>query len=265
MNTTILDYIVNTIEALFYILTGVIALLTYLSARKTILQPVKTEVFKRQVEVFSSIMELFNGKSEIEIRRAFGFDKMLKANILCLLDEYASVFFNYHVDVEKRPYNKTACPQSMITAEYAERYLVAPLSPLKSESESTNQINQQTVSKEDFWNSFIYGEICEPACTMNIMSQLDEIMKSPFLTSESIRLLSKIKETVEENMLKIGEVLTEIAQNLPNMCPSLEALMDFDISWIENKYNKEFVSIDTYYSELTDYLRKYFKVESIMD
>ena len=73
MNTTILDYIVNTIEALFYILTGVIALLTYLSARKTILQPVKTEVFKRQVEVFSSIMELFNGKSEIEIRRAFAF------------------------------------------------------------------------------------------------------------------------------------------------------------------------------------------------
>ena len=41
--------------------------------------------------------------------------------------------------------------------------------------------------------------------------------------------------------------------------------MDFDISWIENKYNKEFVSIDTYCNELTDYLRKYFKVESIMD
>lgn len=59
MNTTILDYIVKTIEALFYILTGIIALLTYLSARKTILQPVKTEVFKRQVEVFSSIMEEF--------------------------------------------------------------------------------------------------------------------------------------------------------------------------------------------------------------
>ena len=265
MKTTILDYIVKTNEALFYILTGIIALLTYLSARKTILQPVKTEVFKRQVEVFSSIMELFNGKSEIEIRRAFGFDKMLTANILCLLDEYAFVFFNYHVDVEKRPYNKTACPQSIITSEYAEPYLVAPSSPLKSECGITNQPTSQTANKEDFWNSFIYGEICEPACTVNMISQLEEIMKSPFLTGESIRLLSKIKETVEENMLKIGEVLTGIAQNLPNMCPSLEALMDFDISWIENKYNEEFVSIDTYCNELTDYLRKYFKVESIMD
>lgn len=54
MNTTILDYIVNTIEALFYILTGVIALLTYLSARKTILQPVKTEASKPQEERPSS-------------------------------------------------------------------------------------------------------------------------------------------------------------------------------------------------------------------
>lgn len=82
MNTTILDYIVNTIEALFYILTGVIALLTYLSARKTILQPVKTEVFKRQVEVFSSIMELFNGKAKLKSGERLALIKCLR-RIFC--------------------------------------------------------------------------------------------------------------------------------------------------------------------------------------
>lgn len=44
MTIETLDYIVRTIEALFYVLTGTVALLTYLGARKTILQPIKTEV-----------------------------------------------------------------------------------------------------------------------------------------------------------------------------------------------------------------------------
>ena len=59
-----LDDIVKIIEALFYVSTGTVAVLTFLSARKTILQPMKTEVFKNQVEVFTSIMKLFNGKTE---------------------------------------------------------------------------------------------------------------------------------------------------------------------------------------------------------
>lgn len=92
MTIETLDYIVRTIEALFYVLTGTVALLTYLGARKTILQPIKTEIFRNQVEVFTSIMKLFNGKSEYEIRQAFGFKEMLRANILSLLDDYAQVF-----------------------------------------------------------------------------------------------------------------------------------------------------------------------------
>lgn len=262
MTIETLDYIVRTIEALFYVLTGTVALLTYLGARKTILQPIKTEVFRNQVEVFTSIMKLFNGKSEYEIRQAFGFKEMLRANILSLLDDYAQVFFDINIDPDKRPYNKRDCPRSMITPEFAERYLVAPTVSVESEIEGEGH---PAISKEEFWNNYIYGEICQPVSNIEMLAQLDEIMKSPFLTSESIRLLSKIKETVEDNMLKIGEVLSTLAKDLPRICPNITALERLDIAWIENEYNKEFISIDIYCNELTDYLRKYFKVESIME
>lgn len=150
----------------------------------------------------------------------------------------------------------------MITAEFAERYLVAPTVSVESEIEGEGH---PAISKEEFWNNYIYGEICQPVSNIEMLAQLDEIMKSPFLTSESIRLLSKIKETVEDNMLKIGEVLSTLAKDLPRICPNITALERLDIAWIENEYNKEFISIDTYCNELTDYLRKYFKVESIME
>lgn len=264
MTIEILDYIVKIIESLFYISTGTVALLTYLSAHKTILQPIKTEVFKRQVEVFTAIMDLFGGKGEVEIRRAFGFDKMLMANIFNLLDNYAKTFFDVRIDPNKRPYNKEDCPASMITAEYAKRYLISPTFSPEKESDNEEE-TQPTVTKKEFWNDYIYGEICQPTSTVKTLKQLDEIMKSPFLTGESIQLLSMIKRTVEKNILRIGEVLTTVAKELPKMCPDISSLKEMPLAAIENEYNKVFISIEPYCKELTDYLRRYFKVESIME
>ena len=98
----IIEIVVKVIEGLLYLLTGTVALLTYLSARRTVLQPIKTEVFKYQVEIFSQIMKLFNGKSEIELRKIFGFEEMLQANILLMLDCYAGLFFQWKIDEEKK-------------------------------------------------------------------------------------------------------------------------------------------------------------------
>ena len=264
MDIKLLDYILKIIEALFYISTGIVALLTYLSARKTILQPIKAEVFKKQVEVFTSIMDLFNGKSEYEIRNAFGFDTMLQANIFNLLDDYARTFFDINIDPDKRPYNRKDCPTSLVTTEFAERYLITVTFP--TENQDNNEAKTQpTVTKGDYWNDYIYGEICQPNSTVKMISQLDEIMKSPFLTSESVQLLSKIKETVEENILKIGEVLTAVAKDLPKICPDIDSLKTLPLSSITNKYIEVFTPIEPYCSNLTDYLRKYFKVESIME
>ena len=61
-----LDDIVKIIEVLFYVSTGTVAVLTFLSARKTILQPMKTEVFKNQVEVFTSIMNFLMVKQNLK-------------------------------------------------------------------------------------------------------------------------------------------------------------------------------------------------------
>lgn len=257
-----LDDIVKIIEALFYVSMGTVAVLTFLSARKTILQPMKTEVFKNQVEVFTSIMKLFNGKTESEIRHAFDFDEMLRANIFKLLDDYLETFYNVTFDYNERPYNKKACPCSILTSEFAERYLVAP--DLSSENESVEK-DPPSMSKMEVWNNYIYGEICQTVSNTKMLAQIDEIMKSPFLTSESIRLLSEIKKIVLDNILTIGTVLTDVARELPTKCPNINDLKKRDtMVSIANEYNKKFICIEPYCDKLTKYLRSYFKVESIM-
>lgn len=257
-----IEIVVRVIEGIFFVLTGVIALLTYLSAKKTVLQPIKTEVFKYQVEVFSKIMNLFNGKSEHELRKIFGFDEMLRANIIQMVDCYASVFFQWKIDGDERPYNKRDCPASIITFEYAKRYMIEP--GLRYNNIKKSKESEIGKSKEDVWAEYLHGEICEPKKTVDMLLQLDEILQSPFLTKESIRLLQEIKDSILDNMTQIGTVLTEVAKELPYLYPNAEELQQIDIGWIENRYNQVFDPLDTYCVALTDYLREYFKVETVM-
>jgi hypothetical protein len=199
----VLKVILEVVTCLFYLSAGIVAVMTYISARKTILQPIKTEVFKKQVEDFTKIMELFNGKDEIELRKFFGFDKMIIANAIQLLDSYAELFFNIEFDHDKRPYNRKDCPTSMMSKEFADKYFDIANDPtIKSENEyGKNEIDPKV--KATIWNSYKCGMISIPNENLKALKNIDCIMKSPFLTTKSIEFLKEINEVVIKNTNKI--------------------------------------------------------------
>ena len=258
--------VVSIVEAIFYIVTGSIALLTFLIARRTVLQPIKTEVFKKQIDIATDIMNLFNGKNELDIRKAFGFDLMEHANICNMLDTYAQFFFDIKIDGSKRPYNKDACPCSIVSSYFMEHYFEPVLSPGEEivHENIEPEDGPETISKEEKWKSYTYGIICQPRKTTCMLDQLDEIMKSPFLPHKAVQLLAEIKETVHRNSIKLGEVLTEVSQQLPIFYPDLESMKTANMSWISQKYAEEFIPMEKSCNDLTEYLREYFHVESIM-
>ena len=251
----------------FYLSTGIVAIMTYISAKKTVLQPIKTEVFKKQVEAFSKIMELFNGKDEIELRKYFGIDKMIHANAIHLLDIYAELFFDIEFDHEKRPYNRKDCPRSIFSEKFAEKYLDLANDPTigdKNEKDVAEHMVDPKV-KAAIWNTFEYGEISIPKEYTMALDRIESIMKSPFLTTKSIKYLKAIKDSVLDNTALIGKVLTRISKQLPEKYPNFSQMKTASIAWIENEYNSEFVSLSDYCDKLTDYLRDYFKSDFIMN
>jgi hypothetical protein len=105
----------DVLNALFFVIVSVITVLTYRRAKKTILQPLRTEVFKQQIQLFSDLLKLFVGKGEMALKDAHAFEKMLVANLHYQLDTYYRLRFHLVVSDEKeRPYNRQACPISMI-------------------------------------------------------------------------------------------------------------------------------------------------------
>ena len=101
-------------QVFFFIVIGVVRILTYIKAKKSLLQPIKTEVFKEQIKVFANILEQISGKSEISLRNDFDFDKVFTVNVASMYDHYASLFFDIQFDESKRPYNRNECPTFIV-------------------------------------------------------------------------------------------------------------------------------------------------------
>jgi hypothetical protein len=95
------------------VVVGVITAKTYARAKRTILQPIRTEIFKTQLQELSSVLRLFVGQGEVELRRRFGFHKLLSVNIVLLYDCYARLFFDMEFERDERPYNSRDCPISI--------------------------------------------------------------------------------------------------------------------------------------------------------
>ena len=253
---------------IFFVVTGAIAVLTYLKARGSILQPIKTEVFKQQLIIFSEIMEIFNGKSELQIREFFAFKKIEFVNVIKLIDEYTKHFFEIKFNLEERPYNHKDCKTARVTKEALEKNFWIDSDPIREEiaaSRNDDLIESNSPIKAAIWQKYEFGIVSIPNEFVEAEEKIDKIMKSPLLPKECVKYLSEIKEIADKNMDILMEVLKNVSQELPEKYPNTQALGNISLSWISNKYNDEFIFFEEKVNELLDYLRDYLKVDKLLE
>lgn len=145
----IVSIVRDIFQILFFVIVGLVTLLTYLKAKRTLFQPIKTEVFKEQIKVFSDILSFFRGKKEIDLSNEFNFDKLLEVNCISLIDDYASFHFDMKFDINERPYNASLCPVSIMSVN----------SLILMENYHENDFNEFIETKQSRWNEYVYDEI----------------------------------------------------------------------------------------------------------
>jgi hypothetical protein len=262
MFPSLISIIRDIFQSLFFITVGTVTILTYLKAKKTLLQPIRTEVFKEQIKIFSDILNFFIGKKEIELRKEFSFDKLFAVNCISLMDDYASFYFKLEFDIDKRPYNPSACPSSIVFFEYAKRFFILADNYLDNELDEKKSLIE---NNQNEWKNYIYGEIKLPKETSDKLKELDKIMDSPLIPKTLFTLLEKYKGAIEENIHLIETILTQCSQELPNKYPDLETLEKAAFGWIHKKYNDKFVCLEEKSQEITDYVRNYFATDDLFN
>lgn len=252
------------LEALFYLVVGILTFLTYLQAKKTFFQPLKIEVFKEQLRLFTELSRHFTRKTEVQLRDEFNFNNLLWVNITRMYDDYARMFFDMDLNPDNRPYNHTNCPYSIFSAEHASKYLTVDDKD-KQEAVQHAKSNPDPRVKATLWSKYVHAELHVTREYHDKEQEFRQIMDSPLLPKKVVALLENYLSVVEENQAEIAQLLTGISQQLPEKYQTEQDLKQAAFGWIHHEYNQRFKNLEPEARKISNYLRDYFTTDKIFE
>ncbi|KON47889.1 hypothetical protein [Mariprofundus ferrooxydans] len=261
-----LEIVKVSFQIVFWLIISIVTILTYRRARRTILQPIRTEVFKLQLEEMAKVLKIFSGKTEIELRDDYSFEKIFYVNACRMYDDYAEIFFDIKNDPKGRPYNRNECPVSMFSKEYAEENLILMDSHLKDDSsiEQNNEPIDLRV-RAARWHKYAYGELHIPKEFSDFEKNLNDLLENPLLPLQLVTQIQSYQYLVAENLTMIGKLLEEKAQEMDDKYPTVEKLQQSSYDWIHTLYVERFKTLKPTADQIALYVRSYFKTDELMN
>jgi hypothetical protein len=247
-------------QIVFWVTVSVVTVLTYRRARKTLLQPIRTEVFKLQVEDVKPLFKIVVGKSETELRRYFGFDELLAANAIALLDDYARIRLGMEIDYKNRPYTGTT--NKMVSLE-GPGVSVHPVDTPGIPSELVTP-PQDIRTPEQRWAEYRFAVIHLMPTYVKRSKRLQQFLESPMLPVECVELVRALKDTMHKNVMAMFAVLTETALELPKHFPTEKEMQQADIMWITNRYAGAVQSLKPDADKIVAFIRSHFGVDHLL-
>lgn len=249
-------------QILFFVVVGIVTVLTFRKANKTLLQPIRTEVFKEQIKLFADVLRLFRGKGEVELRDDAGFNDHFVANTAAMYDDFARTFFDFKPKEEERPYARSKCPMSIVPEKY--------LLPSEVHVHDEAQIQQEGPvpdprTRAAIWASYEPHEIRISAKMINFQKSLKNFVESPFMPRRLSELIKEYNALVDRNVMSLGKLLIDCAKEMPVKYPSIDTLRKASFAWIQNKYADGFEHLRPKADEISEFLRKYLGTENILE
>lgn len=250
----------DSIQIIFFAVIATLGLLTYLKAKKTLLQPIKTEIFKEQVKAFADVLKFFSGKGEVQLREELGFSEFFHANCLAFFDNYAHLFFEIDIDIEKRPYRNELCPITIFREEdleLADDYTIPDSNKVKSKPDPN--------TKASIWLSKKNIPLRIPRKMTEAQEQIEKFIQSPLLPKKCVELIEDYRGQMRKNMMVINEILLECSQEMPAKYSNLEIMKKASTNWVHTKYIGRFEHLEPKARKLVDFVRKYYLTDELLN
>lgn len=258
-----IDTILDGVQIVFFLVTGLIAIFTYRMARKTVFEPLKLETFKLQLQIYSEILDVFNGKDETKLRDIFGISHMARVNIMYLYHKYVNLFYEISDEKQIMLFNKYE--HAIITKKAEEALMIF------NDDYSIRQLDNigyEIREKYDFdsstlWDNYIIDKILLPNEMIEVNQRLEKIKNNPLLPVRYLELINNIQGITDRNILALEETLYELAKKLPEKQRKDIQLTDDELCGMLNFYNNSILEYYCSVKVLLDEIRKQLKTEKI--
>ncbi|MCG7854119.1 MAG: hypothetical protein MIO92_16510 [Methanosarcinaceae archaeon] len=262
---TSVDVVKNIVNILFFVAVGLIAILSYLQARKTIFTPMKTETFKLQLKLFEDMILFFEEFKQKGVDDVLHLHETLEVNSVLLLDGYVRQFFKSQMEVpaEKRAKLLSKYPKALITPDVIDNWELVDDYVEMDRPVVTPEVDNPAVILAQ-WQKFKYGPIFYTNEFDEVMAKLDHFRGSPLVPFEIKEMVTEFQQKARDNVLLVGEILTAVAQELPEKYPNPETVKRARFHWIWNKYTDRRSLIEEIPDKVLKHINKYLDVEHIL-
>ncbi len=256
----------DVFQILFFILVGLVTLLSYCQAKRTLFTPIKTETFKMQIKSFEEILAFFQSKSEVDFIHLFDSRLILEANFQLLFIDYTKHFFKdeIEIDVEIIKEIEKNFNGAIVTKTWFEKNYISPEYFDKKKPKIQEDVKKPALILEK-WKNYEYGQIKYTKKYSQEIENLEKLIASPLIPNALKTKMEEFDLIVYENLRLVGDVLNEIAQELPNNFPTTESTKKLELLGVWNEYNKKKEDLEPKAKEILNYIREYLKIDKLIE
>lgn len=252
-SSTLITEIKDIFNILFFLLTGILAIMTYFNARKTLFSPIRTEVFKLQIKEFEEIISKFRDIDENKILEMFDEEKILYINFCCIMIAYAKRAFNMQIKYEN--YNPKDAIGFIISASKFEKCM-EKVELVSSPPESKGiEEKEEDIGCEVLSYTKKYEENTE---------EIKNLSKSPVLPSIISNKILVIYNKESDNIKIMRETLDDFCKKLPLIASNVEDFRKISLSGLYNIYNSKRIEIKPFFEDVNSEINKYLKIEGLI-
>jgi len=255
----------DVVNILFFLIIGAVGILSYLQARKTLFTPMKTETFKYQLKLFEDVLLFVQTDYEADTGAKFDMQRILGLNAQDVCETYAKHFFGDKLKMNEA--QREARTKQLVGALVKEQHLrlitdpVAANGTQQQDESSQHPTNPAVVLGQ--WQKYDMPGIGYTAEFVKQTQRLRQLKASPVMPTRLRELIEGYERAVSQNLMAVGEVLTESAREFPDKYPTPQALAKADFSWIWNRYNSKREKLDEPTEEIRRYVSEYLRVDQV--
>ena len=268
-STEVSFFIGNTkdiFQILFFIVAGLITILSYIQAKKTLFTPIKTETFKMQIKAFEEILAFFQTKTETDFISKFDFNFMFHINAKTMVNDFIYAFFKNEIKINEDAFyeEKSKIAGAVVTQEYALKNFISPEYYEKTKHEDEKEITNPAMQLER-WKQYDYGHIIFSKQYEEESAKLTQLIASPLIPKQLKDKIEFFDNKVKSNLYQIGKTLTLLAKELPEKLPTADSIINIDPAGLWNKYNHDCEYLEPIAKDILLYIRAYLKIDNLIE
>jgi hypothetical protein len=262
LEIVVIENIKNIANIVFFLTVSIVGVLSYVHAKRTVFAPLRTETFKLQLKVLEELFEFFQHKGEVELGNDFDFQSIVALNTLQLRDAYVKAFFGNKLAINEEGQKKRRelLPYALISEEFLE-----PIGEddHRKPAQPPRSVPDSPALQLAEWKTYKHGSIGFTRKYSDHRDALQRFVRSPLLPEALRDKLRAYDRIAAENLMHVGQVLTEAAQDLPEKFNTVEEVQKFRPDWAWNRFNNKMKPFEPTANEILKFVNDYLKVDRL--